>query len=264
MKILNHNISLLQFLYLVIYVILALVMILTPILITHSIHVRRTFIVDEDVMEMLLLSLLFGLTLVISKLYSQEASIQAELIEAFKKEKKKAEEKLFDSLDYIGKVNVQIEEMKSIFDATNAYPKTKNDFKKTVRFLIERVLGIVNTRWVLLRIMQSDTQRTIYESFEAREGFFCCYPQVSNKLIAEQHSVSPYTTVIFRPQNVNCIVFCAMPVAAVSNDQRVFMQAIMNEITMLFIILHSSFGKNENSIFPEYKSNGKTGTAISL
>ena len=198
MKILNHRISFLQLLFFVIYVILSSVMILTPILITRSVHVRRTFIIDEDVMEALLLSFLFALSLLMSKLYKNEASKQEELINNIKKDKKKADEKLFDSLDYIGKVNVQIEEIKSIFDTSNAYPETKNDFKRTVRFLSERVLGIVNTNWVLLRIISNGTDRTIYECFETRDGFSCCYPHVSNKMIVEQQSTSHFTTVISR------------------------------------------------------------------
>ena len=255
MRILNRHISSLQLLFFVIYVILSSVMILTPIIITGSVHITKKFILDEDVMEVLLLSVLFTLSLLIMKLYKQEASKQAELIDNIKSDKKKADERLVDSLDYIGKVNVQIEEIKSIFDTTNAYPETKNDFKKTVRFLSERVLGIVNTNWALFRIISRDNHRTIYECFETRRGFACRYPHVSNKMIVEKQSIPPFTAVISNPRNLNFLVFCAMPVDTVNNDQRVFIQAIMNEITMLFIILNSSSDKVDNRIFVEKKSN---------
>jgi hypothetical protein len=192
-----------------------------------------------------------------SKLYKNEASKQEELINNIKKDKKKADEKLFDSIDYIGKVNVQIEEIKSIFETSSTYLRTKNDFKRTVRFLSERVLGIVNTNWVLLRIISNGTHRTIYECFETREGFSCRYPRVSNKMIVEQQSASQLTTVISNPRNLNFLVICAMPVDAISHDQRVFIRAIMNEITMFFIILHSSFDDNENILFLENRNTKK-------
>lgn len=258
MKILDRHISSLQLLFFVIYVILSSVMILTPIIITGSVHITQKFIIDEDVMEVLLLSVLFVLSLLIFNLYRQEASKQAELIDNIKSDKRKADQKLFDSLDYIGKVNVQIEEIKSIFDTTNAYPETKNDFKRTARFLSERVLGIVNTNWALFRIISSENHRTIYECFETRQGFVCRYPHVSNRMILEKRSVPPFTAIISSPRNLNFLVFCAMPVDAINNDQRVFIQAIMNEITMLFIILNSSFDKADNRVFADHRSHKQT------
>jgi len=251
MKILNRHISSLQILFFVIYVILSSVMILTPVIITGSVHITKKFIIDEDVTEVLLLSILFGVNLLIFKLYRQEGSKQEELISKMNRDKNIAAEKLFDSLSYIGKVNVQIEEIKSIFNTTNTYPGTKNDFKKTARFLSERALSIVNTNWALFRIVSSEDQRTIYECFETRRGFSCDYPHVSNKMIVENQSISPFTTVISNPRNLNFLVFCAMPVDTINNDQRVFIQAIMNEITMLFIILNSTRDKAEDRMFVE-------------
>jgi hypothetical protein len=248
MKILNRHISSLQLLFFVIYVTLSSVMIFTPIIITGSVHITKKFIIDEDVTEVILLSILFALSLLIFNLYRKEASKQAELIDNIKTDKKKADEKLFDSMDYIGKVNVQIEEIKSIFETTNAYPETMNEFKRTVRFLGDRVLGIVNTNWVLFRIVNSDTHRTVYECFETRQGFVCRYPHVSNKMMVEKRSISPFTAVVSNPHNFNFLVFCAMPIDSINNDQQVFIQAIMNKITMLFIILNSSHDTLGNRI----------------
>jgi predicted nucleic acid binding AN1-type Zn finger protein len=73
-------------------------------------------------------------------------------------------------------------------------------------------------------------------------------------MIVEKQPISSFTTVISNPQNLNILVCCAMPVDKINNDQRVFIQAIMNEITMLFIILNSSYNKNENRIFVENES----------
>jgi hypothetical protein len=48
-----------------------------------------------------------------------------------------------------------------------------------------------------------------------------------------------------------------MPIENISDDQRVFIQAIINEIIMLFIILNSSYYKNGNTIFEENMSHKK-------
>jgi len=232
-------------------------MIFTPIIITGSMHVRKKFIIDEDVMEALLLSFLFALNLLIFKFYRQKTSKQEELINKIEHDKKTTDEKLFDSLRYIGKVNVQIEEIKSMFNTTNAYPETKNDFKKSARMLSERILGIVNTNWALCRIINIDTHRTIYECFETRQGFSCRYPHVSNKMIVEKQLVSPFTTVILNPLNLNVLICCVMPVESINTDQHVFIQAIMNEITKLFIISNSSPYKDQRRLFAESRPDNK-------
>jgi hypothetical protein len=187
----------------------------------------------------------------IFKLFKREGVKHEELINKMKNDKKTTEERLFDSIRYIGKVNVQIEEIKSIFNTTNTYPETKNDFKKSLRFLSERVLGIVNTQWALIRIINSSTQRTLCECFETRQGYSGQYPQVSNKMVVERQLLSDWMTVISNSQNVKILVCCIMPIDEINEDQRIFIQAIINEIMMLFIILNSSYYKNSNIVFKE-------------
>jgi hypothetical protein len=257
MKKIDFHASFLQSIYFIIYLILSSVIIFTPIIITGSVSITKIIILDEEIAEVFLLCILFSLSILIFKLYKQEAFKQEELIKKMKNDKKTTEERLFDSLSYIGKVNVQIEEIKSIFNTANTYPETKNDFKKTFRFLSERVLGIVNTNWALLRIINSDTQRTISECFETRQGYSCQYPHVSNKMILEKQLISPFTTIISNSQNLNILVCCTMPIDKIDNDQLVFIQAIINEISMLFIILSSSYYKNGNNIFKENMSHEK-------
>jgi hypothetical protein len=257
MKIKYYHASVVQTLYFIIYLVLSSVIIFTPILITGSVTITKTIIIDEEIAEVILLAMLFSLSILIFKLYKQEAFRQEEFIKKMKNEKKSTEEKLYDSLSYIGKVNVQIEEIKTIFNTANTYPETKNDFRKAFRFLSDRVLGIVNTDWALLRIIDSGTQRTLSECFETRQGFSCRYPHISNKMIVEKQLVSSFTTVIVNPQNLNILVCCTMPIDTINKDQRVFIQAIINEIIMLFIILNSSYYKDGNTVFQETTSHKK-------
>jgi hypothetical protein len=254
---LTYHASFFQTLYFVIYLLLSSVIIVTPILITGSVHITEKIIIDEEIAEVILLGILFSLSILIFKLYRREASKQEELIKKMKNDKKTTEEKLYESLSYIGKVNVQIEEIKTIFNTTNTYPETKNDFKKTFRFLSERVLGIVNTHWALFRIIDTNTQRTISECFETRHGFSGEYPHISNKMIVEKQLMTPFATVVSNSKNLNILVCCTMPIDTINSDQRVFIQAIINEIIMLFIILNCSYYKNGNNAVEENSSSNK-------
>ena len=93
--------------------------------------------------------ILFLLNILILNLYRKEAARQKAVIEKINNDKKSVEERLFDSFRYIGQVNVQIQQIKSIFNSSDKFPETRNDFKKTLYFFGDRVLGIVNASWVL-------------------------------------------------------------------------------------------------------------------
>jgi hypothetical protein len=67
-------------------------------------------------------------------------------------------------------------------------------------------------------------------------------------MIIEKQSCSPFTIVISNPQNLNILACCILPTYKISNDERIFIQAITNEITMLFVILNSSYYKRGNKI----------------
>ena len=244
--------SFLQILYLTIYIILFSFIIYVPKLISGPVHITEKMVIEEEIIEGSLLGILFFLNIFILNLYKKEASKQKEVIRKINFDKKSAKEKLDDSFKYIGQINVQLQEIKSIFTYNNKFPETKNDLKKNFLFFSERVLGIVNADWVLFRIINCITLKTISEQFETRQGLTNDFPRISNKLIIEKQSCFPYTTVISNPQNLNILCCCVMPNDKISNDERVFIQAITNEITMMFVILNSTYSqKTYSSTLPE-------------
>jgi len=255
MKKLNFQPSLLQLFYLIIYLILFFIIIITPKLFNGPVHLSEKLIFGEEIIEVSLLGILFLLSILILNLYKHEAYKQKELIKKINSDKKTADERLIDSYQYIGQINVQIQAIKSIFNSTNKFPETKNDLKKTFLFFSERVLSIVNTDWVLFRIINSNTQKTIKEQFETRQGFSFNYPHISNKMIIERQPFLSFTIVISNPENLNILSCCILPIDKISNDERVFIQAITNEVIMLFVIFNSSYYKKTNKILGENKPN---------
>ena len=246
MKKINVQPSFLQVLYFLISIILFSVILLTPLLIKGPLHFTEKLILEEEILEGCLLSVLVLLSILIYTLYKHESAKQTELINKLNLAKKSAEEKLFDSFQYIGQINVQIEQIKLIFKNSDKLPETKNDFKKTLYFLSERVFGITNANWILFRIIDRKNSKTINEQFETRQGYSFDYPHVSNKTIIENQSCPPFTAIISNQQNFNILVCCILSVEKISNDERVFMQAIANEITLLFVILNSSYYSEGN------------------
>ena len=235
MKKFNFHPSLLQIIYLIIYIALFAFITYVPKLITGPFHITEKIIIEEEVIEGSLLAILLIINILMLNLYRNEALRQKELI------RKVNDEKLDESSKYIGQVNVQLQEIKAIFNTDNKFPSTKNDLKKAFLFFSDRVFGIVNTNWVLFRIINSTTQNTISEQFETRQGFPSDYPHIGNKNIVEQQSCPFFTTVISNPPNVDILSCCILPVGQISTEERVFIQAIINEFTMMFVLFNYTY-----------------------
>jgi len=257
MKKIKFKPSFLQILYLVIFIILFAFIIYTPTLVKGPVNLTSKLIFEEETFEGVLICILFIISILILNLYKREATRHKELINKISNEKKKVEDRLTDSEQYIAIMNVQIQEIKSIFNTIDKYPEAKEGLKKAFTFFGSRVIGIVNSEWVMFRIIDSKTQRTVCEHFGTRTGYSNGYPHVSNKLIIGKETILPFSYVISSPKNLNILVSCIMPIDKISNDQQLFIQAIINEIAKLFVILNSLYYKKESNLIFEDSTDKK-------
>lgn len=263
MKKLNLHPSFLQIVYFIILLILFFFIIYTPALIRGSAVINERIFFEEETIEGSLLGVLIIVSILMLNRYKREIHEQKEQIKKIDDEKKRVEGRLLVSDQYIGEVNVQINVIESIFNCIDKYPQTKADFNKVLSFFGERALGIISTNWALIRIINRNTQRTISEHFQTRERLISAYPHVSNKMIIEKQPMLSFTTIISNPENLEFLVSCTMPVDKINKQQRVFVQAIINEITMLFVIYRSSNLKNENLLIAENYPENKESVKIS-
>ncbi len=254
MKKLKFQPSFLQITYIVIYLVLFSLIVYVPTLINGPVRISKKLIFEEELIEGSLLGILFFVNILVLYLFRKETTKQKELINKIITDKKSTEERLADAFKYIGQINVQMQEIKSIFNNSKIIPGSKNDFKKTLIFFCEQTFGIVNSQWVLFRIIDCNSQKTISEHFENRLGYNLKCPRISNKMIIEKQSCSPFSAVISNPENLNILTCCVVPVENISNEEMVFLKAITNEITMMFVLLESSYYKNGNKLLPENNS----------
>ena len=257
MKKLNFHPSFLQVLYFVILLILFSLIIYTPTLIKGSASLNENLILEEETIEGSLVGALMILGIVILGIYKHEIQRHKEQIRIIDDEKQRVAGRLLVSDQYIGQVNVQISEIESIFNWIDKYPQTKTDFNKVFSYYGDRILGIINTNWALIRIINRDTQRTVTEHFQTRPGTTPDYPHVSNKMIIEKQPSLSCTTVISKPDNLEFLVSCTMPVDKINKHQVGFVQAIINEITMLFVIYScSNLPQNDGIVRNQISSPG--------
>ncbi len=244
MKKVKFQPSFLQVTYICIYIILFSLIVYVPTLISGPVRISHKLILEESMIEGVLLGILFIVSILLLNLYKKEKARQQDLIQKISSDKRTTEERLTDAFKYIGQINVQIHEIKSIFDKTNLFPKTVNDFRKTLLFYSEQIFGIVSYNWVLIRIIDCRTHKTLREHFQSRLGHEETCPRISNRIIIENHTCFPYTTIISNPAHLNILACCLLPEGELTNEEKVFLQAIANEITMIFVLLESSNNKN--------------------
>jgi len=205
-------------------------------------------IVEEETIEGTLLGILFIVSVLILNLYKREVTRHKELIFKINKDKQKVENRLYVSDQYIGMINVQIQEINSIYNGIENYPTSKAELKKTFKYFGMKILGIIHSEWTLIRIINCSTLRTIIEHFEKRENVHINYPHISNKMIIENQQTVSYTSIIYHPKNLNIVVFCILPVEKITNDERIFIQAIVDEVTKLYVIINSIYFKTDKNI----------------
>lgn len=243
MKIFNIQLSFLRVLYLILYVILAAVVFIIPILIQDNVYLTKQLIVDEEIVEGTLLIILFLLSILLSVLYKQELTRQHNIIKLKEAEHKTTLEKLDESFRYIGKINIQIKEIVSLLNTSYSYLDTENNFKKVLMLFCDRVLNVVNVDWVLFRIIDIDSKKTITERFQTREGVSRQFPQLNNKIIVENQISPEITSIVSNKSNLNIVISCNLPIVQLQSDQRKIIEAFVNQLSMLFIIFNSSYYK---------------------
>jgi len=218
------NENLLRNIYITLMVLLFALIVSTPLLIN-----RGTSILNETIKEMIEAGMLFVLVVVGFIIYF-----------LYKKKLKKREKELRETLNYIGAVNLQVDQIRSISDIITKYPESKKDFKFLFESLADRALAGVNSDWVLFRIIDMTSGKTLTEYTKARGPAVLLKCEVSNNDLLESKNPDGCRTVASMQENFNIKAYCVMPVKALSKNQEVLLGAIVNNLGMLYLIFESA------------------------
>ena len=251
----NIHPSFLQVLFFVIILILFCLIIYTPTFIFGQMHITNKMIIREETIEGTLLGLFLIACILILYFYKREVIRQERIMHQINNDTPKVENRLFVPDQYIGKTNVHIQEINSIYDNIDNYPKLKDELKKMVSYYGIKILTIIQTDWALIRIINCNTHCTVFENINTRDSLQINYPHINNKTIIEDKQLLPYTTVIYNPKNLNIQVICVLPVDKISNDERIVVQSLVDELTKLYVIINSIYFKVDKKIFSEERAN---------
>jgi hypothetical protein len=215
----------LENLYIAILGFLVLLIVATPYLINRGISV-----LDEEILEVVTSAFLFVVGFLIYSLYKRDIARKQKSID--------------ESLNYIGNINLQISHIKSIFNQMKKYPENKNDFKAAIKFLANKALGIVGVDWILFRIIEIESAKTLSEHFQARGKVTLVRYEVSNKSLVQYKACQGCSVVQSDQENFDMQAFCVLPTEKISEEQKIMLKAIVNNLAMIYLIFTSTHYEN--------------------
>jgi len=235
----KKNIFILKNFYVFLLIIIIVVIILTPLLISDGFS-----IFDEEIVEVIIIALLFAVSSIIYVFYQNELKRNQEALENAEKHRLTLEERLDDAFKHIGQVNVQIQEIRFIFNGLKKYPESKNEFKNILKYFAEKVLGIIAVDWVLFKIIDIENIKTLGEHYQRREGAIFSANKIGNNDLINKISLESYNILCSEQGNLNIKVYCILPKFEIAKQTEIFIKAVLNQLEMLFVIYSSGYYKN--------------------
>ena len=225
--------------------VLFFLVVLTPYFIKGNIEIKNTTIFKEEIVEGAVIALLLVVGYVASILYKKEFDKYHKELTELIICKYDLENKLNDAFSYIGKVNVQLLEIKSVFSALQKYPENKKDYRSVLVFLARKALVIANVDWVMFRIINPESLRTVQEYSETRDSLPLLAHNIGNKALVGREAVADCSVVRSEQENLTIRTFCILPSEKLTEDQIILLQTIVSEVEMLFIIFSSEYYKED-------------------
>jgi hypothetical protein len=243
----NRKARLLERTYLAILGMILLLIILTPYIIRSGFTV-----LEEELVEVAAIILLLGVGYAVLLLYRREAARNLKEANRLKRDKGDLKNQLSEAFSYIGTVNIQIQQIRSLFSDIKKFPENKKDFLHILQLVADRTLCMVSADWILFRIIDTRNLNTLREYTERRGNAAPMNCKISNRALASKEKFEVLTVVESEQENFHIRTFCIIPKKKISGDQKIFIKAAVNQLEMLFLIFTSIYYK---------ESQGENGTA---
>jgi len=237
------NINILKRLYIGFLALTVILIIFTPIFIN-----RGLFFIEEEPFEAIIITLLFATGYLIYSAYKKESENAKKQLVIAEQNKKDMETRLTEAFRYIGAVNVQIQEIKNVFSHLDRYPENKQDIKYIFEYMAGNILGIIDVDWVLLRIINLPDFNTLREHCGTRSSAVMLKHQIHNKNLIKNNADDDYMALTSDQTNLNIKAFVIFPRTKITENQKILIKAIVNQLEMLFIIFafnHNQRGRSE-------------------
>lgn len=227
--------------YLFLLIIIFLIVILIPFL-AKNIH-----FVHEDYVEFISLIFLLSLGYITNHLYRKEATGYESKIVSLENESEKKDEMIEENFRYIGSLNVRMQELESALTKIQKYPGTKNEMKIILQYMANRVLSMINVEWTMIRIVNLEKMQTLSEVCVYRNNKQIKLKNIPNNNLVNNDTIDNIYVIPATEKTFTINTYCMLPIM-VDREQKIMIEAIVNQIDMLYIIFASEYYKEKDYI----------------
>jgi len=241
------KIRLLHVLFIIASVLLMMCVIATPLILSSGVFPLDVLVLDEDLLESILIAVLFIIAGTIFVLYRRELRSLHRQLGGMSSDNALLKNRLADAFRYIGNINVQLERIHAVFAEVICYPQNRSEFKRLLAATASNVLNAVDKDWMLIRIVDRANLKTHIEHWEARRTVIPPVVPVSNRSALGQ-SVLPNADVI-RSHGANAAVraVCVFQMPRLNREERILMEAVAAEIEMVYTVFSSQAASRSQS-----------------
>jgi hypothetical protein len=208
----------------------------TPLLVPRGIALFDRFVFEQDAIETVLILVLFAAAYLVSRAYRTAVATYQKKLLQLAADRTLLSDRLTDAFRYIGTVNVQLQEIRSIFCGLKRLPESRKQFKNLLGMFGGKILGMINADWVIIRIVDRRILRTIVEHREVRRDHQVVAPHIGNRAVVEGKAVAGCVVVTGAKDNLSLVTACILPIDNLDKQETILLQALVDEIEMLFII----------------------------
>jgi hypothetical protein len=204
-------------------VLLFLVIVTTPVFIKEGIS-----IFTEELLEVTILFFAVSAGFYIYRKYRKTLS--------------KLEDQYEDLVRYVGGLNLQTVQIENMYNELTKLPKNKRDFIKTLEMLNNNILSAVPIDWVLTRIIDTHSGRTLTEKRTERgdvEPDENIVSEISNKLLIGKQKIHGMNVYYSNHLNSNTLTCNVFPTTEINKHQEVLIRSAVNNINILYLIFKS-------------------------
>ena len=160
----------------------------------------------------------------------------------YKKTLTKLEDEYKDLARYVGGLNLQTVQIENMYNELTKLPKNKRDFIKTLEMLNNNILSAVPADFVLTRIIDTHSGRTLTEKRTERgdvEPDENIVSEISNKLLIGKQKIHGMNVYYSNHLNSNTLTCNVFPTTEINKHQEVLIRSAVNNINILYLIFKS-------------------------
>jgi hypothetical protein len=236
----TKHIRFFEFFYLFVLLIVFILIALTPSLVGSGFSFFNEEMIEGAMIVILFIAGYFALIF-----YQRESAKNTSLMMQLAADKNNLENQLEEMFRYVGTLNIQMAEMRSLFSDIKKYPENKKDFKDIMGFLAEKTLGIVPVKWVVLRLVETGSLRTVMEKISTRGDQEILNYKFNNKDLIAGSAGKECLAFNSHQNNLKIRAFCIMPEHKISREEKTLIKGIMSQIEMFYLIFSSISGNNK-------------------